>query len=73
MELFEINCLLLMPFLTLLAIPTASLEGVHLAVRQGADLCARCQPMVPEGIDLCILPMNCGSKSLHDLNSFEFL
>lgn len=62
-----------MPFLSLLTVPTASLEGVNLADRQGADLCAGCQPTVPEGIDLFILPMNCGSKSLQDLKSFEFL
>lgn len=28
--------------------------------------------MVPEDIDVYILPVNCGSKSLHALNSFFF-
>lgn len=28
--------------------------------------------MVLEDIDVCILPMNCGNKSLHGLNSFDF-
>lgn len=54
-----------MPFLTLLTtIPTASLDWVKLVDRQGADLRARHQPVVPEGTDLCILPIKHGSQGL---------